>query len=1081
MTAMKASGVIMYYNPWSVALSLFIVIGAAYISLSFLFGLRRYQTTNSQWLKLISALVLGNGICLMHYIEMWVTSFVQISGSIVNNNNALNSWLAIEVIIITVFIFICTLITSLLHHEYKAKLQEQKALEISESRFALALAGADVGIWDWEVNSNKIYLSPRCKSILGYEDHEFPNTIETWYQRIHSEDKDKVKSLLQDHLENRTPVYEVEFRAQHKDGSYRWIFTKGSSLRNELGIPYRMSGSHADITKNKHLEQKLQESERFLHNIIENIPLALNVQDVKNDYKFVIWNRTCEHIFGLKSTDTLGHNIHELLNIHNRNMFLDPVLEALVPHPKLENYQETINNYFQGKMLLRTLRVIVQNEGKITHIISISDDITNRKQTEAALQESAEREKALTKAIQRMRQTLDIKTIFAATTSELRQVLHCDRVVVYRFRPDWSGEFIAESVGNEWISLWEAQNNNLNLQQNCIANDRCTVKEFDNAAANDIIADNFNLVQDTYLQTTQGGVYNQGISYRAIEDIYAANFETCYIQLLEQFQARAYIIVPILYSNKLWGLLAVYQNSQPRQWKEAEIKIVVQISNQLGVALQQAELLKQTQKQSIALQNALLATDAANHAKSEFLANMSHELRTPLNAILGFTQLMSCDKNLFGEHQEHLKIINRAGEHLLTIINDILEMSKIEAGKTTLNNHSFNFYEFLNLLYNFMKLRAESKGLELIFDYAPEIPAYIYADEGKLRQILLNLLGNAIKFTNKGRVIVQIKESLVIEDRQNKPLQRKLIFSVSDTGFGIASEEIQFLFQAFKQTEIGRKYQQGTGLGLAITRKYVQLMGGNIEVNSQLGIGSTFSFDINIQESEANQVKTTVNRGQVISLAPNQPEYKILVVEDIPESRILLVKILKNIGFTVFEAENGEDAINYWRNLKPNLILMDIQMPIIDGLTATKIIKQTPQGKQTKILALTASIFEENRQAVLAAGCDDFLSKPLQINIILNKISQHLDIEYIYEIESEKIELTPVKKLSSADILATLLSMPQEWLIELNNAAAQCNDDTIIQLINDIPSENIDISNLIKDLALNFQFKKILELTQNKL
>ncbi|MTJ10211.1 PAS domain S-box protein [Anabaena sp. UHCC 0204] len=1015
-----------------------------------------------------SIITMASCIWLMHFIAMLTLQ----QPLLITDNITTLSW--IEVII-------AFGIAILLNKLFTFKLSEQKALKASENRFFLALEGTNVGIWDWEIDTGKIYFSPRWKSILGYEDQELPNTIETWQQSLHPEDKEQVMSVLNQYLENKIPIYEIEFRARHKDGSYRWIFARGVSLRDQKGIPYRLSGSHADITEHKQLAQELQESRQFLTSIIENIPLALNVQDVKKDYRFVIWNQTCEHIFGLKSKDTINHNVNELLTTQKSDIFLSPLLETLNHNQELQTSEETVNSYFQGKMLLRTLKVPISNQGEITHILSISDDITSRRQIESALQESAEREKALAKAIQRMRQTLDMKTIFTATTSELRQVIHCDRVVVYRFRSDWSGEFIAESVGSDWISLWDEQNNNPKFQENALANERCTVKDFDSNAKDDNIEDDLNLVKDTYLQRTKGGVYSQGVTYRVIEDIYEANFDTCYLQLLEQFQARAYIIVPIFYSNKIWGLLAIYQNSHPRHWKEAEIKIVVQIANQLGVALQQAELLEQTQKQSIALQNALIAADAASHAKSEFLANMSHELRTPLNAILGFTQVMSRDTKLSNEHQENLKIINRAGEHLLTIINDILEMSKIEAGKTTLNKHSFNFHDFLNVLYNFIKLRAESKGLELKFDYAPDIPAYTYGDEGKIRQVLLNLLGNAIKFTEKGRVNLQVKQNWIMEYGENNPVYKKLTFEVSDTGFGISPEEIKLLFQSFKQTEIGRKYQQGTGLGLAISRKYVELMGGNIQVNSQLGVGSTFTFDVTIEESAASNVKIPLIGEKVISIAPHQSEYIILVAEDIPDSRLLLVKLLKEIGFTVYEAENGEEAVNCWRTWQPHLIIMDIQMPITDGLTATKIIKNTPQGKNTKILALTASIFEENRQAILAAGCDDFLSKPLHVPALLEQISEHLGVEYVYENVSPDIASAPVQKMSEAEVIAMLLTMPRAWLTQLNQAAAQCNDDKVLKLINQIAPENNSFANFIKDLALDFQFKKIMELMPEKL
>ncbi|WRH66078.1 MAG: histidine kinase dimerization/phospho-acceptor domain-containing protein [Planktothrix sp. GU0601_MAG3] len=361
-----------------------------------------------------------------------------------------------------------------------------------------------------------------------------------------------------------------------------------------------------------------------------------------------------------------------------------------------------------------------------------------------------------------------------------------------------------------WISLFEEQNTNPSLQENTTENERCTVKLFDNNSSS-----NFPPIQDTYLKDTQGGLYGRGVNHRAVADIYNAGFNQCYIKLLESFQARAYIITPIFSNDKLWGLLATYQNSSPREWKEVEINIAIQISNQLGVALQQTELLETTQKQSIDLQKAVIAADAANQAKSEFLASMSHELRTPLNAILGFTQLMNEDPLLSAKHHKYVGIINQAGEHLLTLINDVLEMSKIEAGRTTLNQHQFDLINLLEGLRKMMQMRAESQNIELKFEYAPDLPCYLQSDEGKLRQVLLNLLSNAIKFTTKGKVIVRVKREYQIvqtetslasnlEDLEpknpavNSENQQELefiLFEVEDTGAGISPEEIHLLFE----------------------------------------------------------------------------------------------------------------------------------------------------------------------------------------------------------------------------------------------------------------------------------------------
>ncbi|KYC41395.1 histidine kinase [Scytonema hofmannii PCC 7110] len=723
----------------------------------------------------------------------------------------------------------------------------------------------------------------------------------------------------------------------------------------------------------------------------------------------------------------------------------------------------------------------------------LKNEIQSREHTEVELRESAERERAISQVIQSMRQSLDLGTIFAATTQELRQVLNCDRVVVYRFNPDWSGEFIAESVGKSWESIIEEHKNHPNHTKNTLENERCIVQLFNSQD---------NQVLDTYMQETQGCVYNRGTSFLCVPDIYKANFDTCYINLLERFQAKAYITVPIFCGEQLWGLLASYQNSHPRNWKTGEINIVVQIGNQLGVVLQQAELLAKTQQQSTALQQAVVAADAANHAKSEFLANMSHELRTPLNAILGFSQLMSRDRTLSQENQQNLDIINRAGEHLLNLINDILEMSKIEAGRTTLNINSFNLHHLLDNLQQMLHLRAVSKGLELVFELDPNLPQNVKTDASKLRQVLLNLLGNAIKFTNSGSVTLRVKmghgewgmENWDASNAQS-PRPNALFFEVQDTGLGIAPHEIDLLFEAFGQTETGRESQQGTGLGLAICRKYVHLIGGEISVSSTLGEGSTFAFYIPIEltSQRENIISPVPNR--VIGLAPNQPEYRILVVDDAIDSRLLLVKLLSTIGFSVREADNGIQAILEWESWHPHIVLMDMRMPVMDGYEATRQIKarektlaiahsQSPMPNaqfQTIIIALTASAFEEQKTSMIQAGCHDFIKKPFREELLLEQLKQYLDLQYLYEEENNSVDDANNKAsediVSTEDLFLDLSQMSPDWLRELNLAAAQCSDELIFNLIGYIPTEYAQLASALTDLAHNFYFEKIMQLT----
>jgi len=440
-----------------------------------------------------------------------------------------------------------------------------------------------------------------------------------------------------------------------------------------------------------------------------------------------------------------------------------------------------------------------------------------------------------------------------------------------------------------------------------------------------------------------------------------------------------------------WAL----QTISPIKDKEGKTTHYLAIQEDITERKQAETKLQQAKKFA---EQAKIEAEVANHAKSAFIANMSHELRTPLNGILGYTQILTHDSTLTDKQKEGLQIIHRSGTHLLMLINDILDLSKIEADKLELRPKDFRLPEFLKDIVDLFRMRAKQKDIEFVYEQATQLPAAVHADEKRLRQVLLNLLSNAIKFTQQGRVSFKVS-----------PTSSQIDFSVTDSGEGIAAENLETIFLPFQQVG-AQNYQEGTGLGLPISKRLVKMMGGELQLESVLGSGSRFWFKIPLPESKAIVPQSLPPAPTIIGFKTTTNQvFRILVVDDKWENRLVLTNLLTPLGFEVLEASDGQDALTKAEQFDPDIIIMDIKMPVMDGLECTRRLRQNAQFEKTVIIALSATVFGLQRKQCFELGCNAFLEKPINIDKFLQILAEHCPIEWVYEKPVNKNENSPAQ------------------------------------------------------------------------
>ncbi len=536
-----------------------------------------------------------------------------------------------------------------------------------------------------------------------------------------------------------------------------------------------------------------------------------------------------------------------------------------------------------------------------------------------------------------------------------------------------------------------------------------------------------------------------------------------------------YLGVPICWpDSSIFGTVCVL-DTRARTFSQGYLDLIWQFKDLIEGDLRLHHELQKREQVEEELRAAKEAAEVANRAKSTFLANMSHELRTPLNAILGFTQLMNRSADLPPEVRHNLSIVQSSGEHLLGLINNVLDLSRIEAGHTALNEADFDVYAFLDDLEDMFRMRATDKGLRLTIEHAPDIPRYGYLDYVKLRQVLINLLGNALKFTEQGAVTLHVQTLGAVAPASPATERQMLRFEVADTGCGIAPDELQQIFEAFHQAPSGQQAQESTGLGLSISRRFVELMGGEISVSSEVGRGSTFTVTLPLQVGKPPARPARAQQQRVIGLEPDQPTYRILVVDDRWTNRHLMVQLLAPLGFAVRDASNGQEALEVWEAWQPHLIWMDMRMPVMDGYEATRRIKATTQGQATAVIALTASTLEEEYAIVLSAGCDDVVRKPFQESHIFDVMQKHLGVRYRYA-EPAPAPSAPALPRIAPEALAVL---PEALRAALEHAVLTTNPDAIAHVIGQIQTHDVALARGLSALAEEVAYAQILALLQD--